>query len=590
MKLITLLLILIFFCPLIAASVPIRNIILSGNEAFSDEQLIALMQTQVEKDYDEAVLKGDFDRIVNFYRKHGFPFARIDEKQLRIRKFPEGVYILMIPIDEGNIKKITVMGNIRTRSSVIIQELLFQVGDTYTVEDELESERILRRKAYLGTVEIAATWDQETMGVWITVVVTDLWTLIPALDVPAFGNNSSNFLAQLADSNVFGSGNFARFRYKRVNEDGEPRSLILSRYMIPRLFESHWVFDGEYTQKRKGDSWKVRLGRPQYSLKTHWSADFRMSASFDEIHWYEHERGEKTDTFERSRQFYSGKVTRIFGDRHRQIKLSLWTSSQQKRYTQIKKLGPSNAKFRDRDINMIGVSLGRREVDFIRTRFLNRMGRVEDIRIGHAYSASIGHASPLYGADRSDVNLNLLFSLSQAHQDLLFLRAQTEFTTRLAAKFSDSVLNTSLKLVRKDLFYQTLAAQISTMMEFGLSGESQVILGGLNGLRGYSSRQFSGEKAVLLNLESRTIFRGGIFRTVSPWIVLGSAVFVDVGYVWNGEQFDLHEPIRSVGFGIRASIPKLSGSRVYRLDLAYPLDEPEKSSKPVFHYGIGHLF
>ena len=588
MKLITLLLILIFFCPLIAASVPIRNIILSGNEAFSDEQLIALMQTQVEKDYDEAVLKGDFDRIVNFYRKHGFPFARIDEKQLRIRKFPEGVYILMIPIDEGNIKKITVMGNTRTRSSVIIQELLFQVGDTYTVEDELESERILRRKAYLGTVEIAATWDQETMGVWITVVVTDLWTLIPALDVPAFGNNSSNFLAQLADSNVFGSGNFARFRYKRVNEDGEPRSLILSRYMIPRLFESHWVFDGEYTQKRKGDSWKVRLGRPQYSLKTHWSADFRMSASFDEIRWYE--RGEKTDTFERSSQFYSGKVTRIFGDRHSQIELSLWTFSRRTRFTHVEQLRPSNAKFRDRKINMIGGSLGRREVDFIRTRFLNQMGRVEDIGIGHAYSASIGHASPLYGADRSDVNLNLLFSLSQAHQDLLFLRAQTEFTTRLAAKFSDSVLNTSLKLVRKDLFYQTLAAQISTMMEFGLSGESQIILGGLNGLRGYSSRQFSGEKAVLLNLESRTIFRGGIFRTVSPWIVLGSAVFVDVGYVWNGEQFDLHEPIRSVGFGIRASIPKLSGSRVYRLDLAYPLDEPEKSSKPVFTYGIGHLF
>lgn len=589
MKLITLLLILIFFCPLMADSVPIRNIILSGNEAFSDEQLIALMQTQVEKDYDEEVLKGDFDRILNFYRKNGFPFARIDEKRLRIRKFPEGVYILMIPIDEGNIKKITVMGNTRTRSSVIIQELLFQVGDTYTVEDELESERILRRKAYLGTVEIAATWDQETMGVWITVVVTDLWTLIPALDVPAFGNDSSDFLAQLADSNVFGSGNLARFRYQRINEDGEkPRSLILSRYMIPRLFESHWVFDGKYTQKQEGDSWEVRLGRPQYSLKTYWSADFRMSASFDEIRWYE--GGEKTDTFERNSQFHSGKVSRIFGDRHRQIELSLWTFSRRTRFTHIEQLRPSNAKFQDRDINMIGGSLGRREVDFIRTRFLNQMGRVEDIGIGHQYSASIGHASPLYGADRSDVNLNLLFALSQAHQDLLFLQAETDFTTRLAAKFADSILNASLKLVRKDLFYQTLAAQISTMMEFGLSGESQVILGGMSGLRGYSSRQFSGEKMILLNLESRTIFRGGIFKAVSPWIVFGSAIFVDVGYVWNGEQFDLREPRRSVGFGIRASIPKLSGSRVYRLDLAYPLDEPEKSSKPVLTYGIGHLF
>ena len=315
MKLITLLLMLTLFCPLMAGAVPIRNIILSGNEAFSDEQLIALMETQVEKDYDEAVLKKDFERILNFYRKNGFPFVRIDEKQLRIRKFPEGVYILTIPIDEGTIKKINVMGNTRTRDSVILRELLFEVGDIYTVEDELESERILRRKTYLGTAEVDAAWDEETMGVQITVVVTDLWTLIPAMDVPAFSNDSSNFFVQLADSNVFGSGNFARFRYQRVDEEGEKsRSLILSRYMIPRLFESHWVFDGKYTQKREGDSWEVRLGRPQYSLKTHWSADFRMSASFDEIRWYE--GGEKTDIFERNSQFHSGKVSRIFGDRH----------------------------------------------------------------------------------------------------------------------------------------------------------------------------------------------------------------------------------------------------------------------------------
>ena len=578
---------LILFCPLMAGAVPIRNIILSGNESFSDKQLIALMETQVGKDYDEAVLKADFDRILNFYRKNGFPFARIDEKQLRIRKFPEGVYILTIPIDEGTIKKITVIGNTRTRDSVIIRELLFEVGDIYTVEDELESERILRRKAYLGTAEVEAAWDEEMLGVWITVIVTDLWTLIPALDVPAFSNDSSNFFVQLADSNVFGSGNFARFRYQRVDEEGEkPRSLILSRYMIPRLFESHWVFDGEYTQKQKGDSWEVRLGRPQYSLKTHWSADFRMAASFNDENWYND--GKLTATAERRSQFYFGNVSRIFGDRHRQIELSLWTSSLQKRYTEIQKLGPSNAEFRDRDINMIGVSLGRREVDFIRTRFLNRMGRVEDIGVGHVYSASIGYASPLYGADRSDVSLNLLFGLSQARRDRLFLQGQTDL--RLWESFSDLIWNATLKLVRKDLFYQTFAAQISTIMEFGLSGESQVSLGGLNGLRGYGPRRFDGEKAVLLNLESRTIFRGGIFRTISPWIVFGSALFVDVGYVWRGEQLDLREPRRSVGFGIRASIPKLSGSRVYRLDLAYPLDDPEKSSKPVLTYGIGHLF
>ena len=565
----------------------IRNIVLSGNESFSDEQIHAKMTTEIGANYDEEVLKQDFERIIEFYRKNGFQFARIDEMRQLIKEFADGVF-LHIYIDEGTIGKISVEGNTRTKDYVIIRELLFQVGDAYTVEDELESERILRRKSYLGTAEIEAAWDVEIMSVSIHVKVSDLWSFIPALDLPAFGQGSSNFLMQIADSNLFGWGNRLRFRYQLINEDGEKtRSLVQSRYTVPRLSDSYWEFDGQYTQKREGDSWQMRLRRPQYSLKTRWSADLSVSESFDEIRWYE--QGKKTDTFNRSRQFHSGQITRYFGDRHRQTQLSFWTLSRRSKFTQVEKLAPSDADFQDRNIKMIGISIGRRNVDFVRTRFLNQMGRVEDIGIGYGYSVSLGRASPLFGSDRSDTSVSLRFSLSEAHEDLFFLNAQTGLTTRFADK--DSILNTSVKLTRKELFHQTLAAQVSTTMQFGLKGESQIILGGLNGLRGYDSRQFSGENMVLFNIESRTIFRGGIFRQLGNWIVLGSAVFADVGYVWNGDGFDLREPRRSVGFGLRVSIPKLSGARIYRFDLAFPLDNPEQSSRnPVFTYGVGHVF
>ena len=110
-------------------------------------------------------------------------------------------------------------------------------------------------------------------------------------------------------------------------------------------------------------------------------------------------------------------------------------------------------------------------------------------------------------------------------------------------------------------------------------------------MRGYSSWAFSGEKKLLVNLESRIIFRGGIFKKVENLIVLGSAIFADVGYVWNGTAFNLQAPKRSVGFGLRFSLPKLTESRVYRLDLAYPLDVAGKFSfNPVITYGIGHVF
>ncbi len=581
----------------------VRKIILRGNEAFSDEQLRQGMRTEVGAVYDEEILKQDFDRIIGFYRKSGYSFARIDEKRLFKKGFPDGVY-LHIYIDEGQIGQLTVEGNSRTRDHVILRELLFKTGDVYTVEDELESERILRRKPYLGDAEIGATWDAETSTVEIHVVVTDLWSLIPALDMPAFSKDSSDFLVQVVDSNMFGTGNQAQLRYQRISEAGErTRSLIRTRYTDPRLFSSHLEFDGHYTQKREGDSWKVSLQRPQYSLKTRWSAAFMASEHVDLKRWYEN--GEKTDVYDRSMQQGSGQITRFFGGRHKQIQLSVWGVSERSKFNLLEahsspdfsatwgatKHRKSQFAPQDRDVKILGVSVGRRNIDFVRTRYVNQMGRVEDITVGYGYSMSIGYGSPFYGSDRSETVLNWLFSSSLAHQDSLFLSAHADYTTRLSNEPRESVFKGRIKFVRKNLFYQTLAARLSTLFEFGREGESQVILDGENGIRGYSPYAFSGEKMIILNLESRTIFNGGIFEELNSLLVVGSAMFLDIGYIWIGDELAISEPKRSIGAGLRFSIPRLSGSRVFRFDLAYPLDIRGGTSRvPVITYGIGHVF
>jgi hypothetical protein len=322
-----------------------------------------------------------------------------------------------------------------------------------------------------------------------------------------------------------------------------------------------------------------------YSLQTRWSAEFTAAESVDERRWYEH--GVKTDVFERSSQSESGSITRSFGDRRRQTQIALWTTSGRDHFNQIERSPSSTANFQDRNTRLIGLSLSHRKFNFIRTRFLNKMGRVEDIGVGYGYGVSIGRAHPFYGADRRETRVNLFFNASQAYQDLLFVNGRAGVATRfLAHEEEDSVFQASIKAVRKNLFLrQTLAARISAEMQFGLEGQQQVLLGGNNGLRGYDPRQFSGTKRIHLNLESRTIF------WEHPLIVIGSAIFADVGYIWTGDAVDIGTPKRSVGFGLRLGLPKLSESRVYRADLAYPLDGPGKPSlKPVFTYAIGHTF
>ncbi len=580
---VTLALFIIFCGSAIANHQAVRKIILRGNEAFSNKQLRQGMQTEVGETYDEELLREDFKRIVGFYRKNGFSFARIDEKRLFKRSFPDGVY-LHIYIDEGRIGQLIVEGNSRTRDHVILRELLFKTGDVYTVEDELESERILRRKPYLGSAEIDAAWDAETSTVEIRVIVIDLWSVIPALDIPAFSKDSSDFLVQVVDSNMFGTGNQAQFRYQRISEAEIPtRSLIRTRYTEPRLFSSHWEFDGFYTQQSVGDSWEVSLQRPQYTLKTRWSAAFKASEHIDSKHWYEN--GTPTDEYGRSRQQSTGQITRFFGDRHKQLQLSAWGLSERSKFT------PSRFAPQDRDIKILGISVGHRDIDFVRTRYVNQMGRVEDIAVGYGYSMSIGYGSPFYGSDRSETVLNWLFSLSLAHQDSLFLNTHADYTTRLSSEPRESVFNGRIKLARKNLLYQTLAARLSTVFEFGREGESQVILDGENGMRGYSPYAFNGEKRIILNIESRTIFNGGIFEKLNSLVVIGSVIFLDLGYIWSGNELVLSQPKRSIGAGLRFSIPRLSGSRIYRFDFAYPLDTLEGASRvPVITYGIGHVF
>ena len=150
------------------------------------------MQSQVGDDYDPNLLHQDFEWIASFYQSHGFQFARVDPERLVVLEFTDGVY-LRIYIDEGKIGRITIKGNTRTRTDVIRSELLFEVGDVYIQDDELESERILRRKPYLGSAEILATRDSGTNLILIEVEVADLWTFFPALDVPAFSKDKTGF-------------------------------------------------------------------------------------------------------------------------------------------------------------------------------------------------------------------------------------------------------------------------------------------------------------------------------------------------------------------------------------------------------------
>ena len=581
----------------------VRSLIIRGNNSFSEQQIRALMRTDVWSVYDTTTLKADFEAITDFYKMNGYQFARIVEAQNYVKKFEDGVY-LGFEINEGIIGSITVSGNTQTREHVVLRELLFQEGDVYIEEDKSESERILRRKAYIGSAKIEPHWDAESESVTIHVTITDLWALRGAFDpLPAINPEGGKFLIAAEDFNLLGSGHFAQFRYEGDIEKGEEtRHFIRSRYQIPRLLNSYWSFDGEFTQSLEGNTWTsflerpqyfFLLQRPQYTLKSRWSASLLVSEQIHLKRWYE--KGVKTDIFEQNLQTAHGSILRYFGDRNRQNYVGLWTESKRSRHERIETFGESEAAPSDRDIKSVGITVGRKRVAYYKTRFLAKMGQEEDFFTGSQYAFSIGYASPVYGSDRSESHARLTGISGWTRGDHVLsttiIDLSTNFTTRIERSkvrlrtswYYIDVFNAGNDIYTVDKgyrkngffdFHQTVVAQFATEMQFGWSGEDQVNLGSDAGLRGYNPQQFDGEKMMLVRVESRTLCGGMLFSKIDdglgavvtfilkPFIrhpikvglVLSATAFADVGYIWNGKRsFNLSEPKSSVGFGLRGS-------------------------------------
>ena len=617
----------------------VRSLVISGNRSFPRQHIRVLMQTDIGSLYDTAILKKDFEAITRFYRKKGLRFARVAEEKLSVKRFGDGVY-LGIEINEGIIGKITLSGNEKTKEDVILRELLFEVGDVYIEADKEESEQILREKTYIGAARIETQWDAKSGTVAIHVNITELWSPpLPSFS-PALNSQGGTFLLGIRESNIFGSGHDTEARYKRVSEIGEKtKSLLTWKYRMPRVFNSHWNFDGAYIQRQEGDSWAVVLERPQYTLKSRWSAKFTLSEAIGDFSWYETDPVShslvRTNRFDVNLQGAVGRIRRYFGDRERQNYVGLWANSRRSKYVLIEKSLelPSIAAPSNRDIKLVGITVGRKRVAYYKTRFIRRMGREEDFFVGSEYAFSLGHASPLYGSDRAEGYVNLIgrsgwtrgnhilgttiidvnsYFTSRIEKSLLLARTSWYYTD----VFNTGDIYTVDKGFRRNGnlfdFHQTFVAEFKTEMQFRWRGESQVLLGAFNGLRGYDYRQFNGEKIMVLRLESRTVCGGTLFRkideglaafatflakpftkrAVNLGLVLSATAFADTGYIWNGQHtFNLTAPKRSVGFGLRGGFSKLSAAGIFRVEFAFPLDSPSSPSiNQMLFWGIERTF
>jgi hypothetical protein len=218
------------------------------------------------------------------------------------------------------------------------------------------------------------------------------------------------------------------------------------------------------------------------------------------------------------------------------------------------------------------IGIGGAIIEYELEHYLDEAGTPEDLTLGMSAKASIGRSIPEFGAD--------------------FIGTKTRFSTGFLAKPFEKLLiggsdklswwhrrgrseyinhRSELLLYLKLAEAQTLAARIMADFAWHQNSSYQVILGGTNGLRGYSQYRLAGNRRGLFNLEYRFYIPVTILT-----VRLGGVAFYDAGSVWEPSDKIRFDNVKSnVGVGIRLGLTKSSTARIVRMDIARALTEDD---------------
>jgi len=475
------------------------------------------------------------------------------------------IFDLEDPKENGKLYRLANKLHRTTRDEVIENQLLFKTGDRFSQHAMDESERLLRRNRYLYNAEIRPV-RYENGRVDLVVATRDVWTLNAGVGLGRSGGaNTTRFLLQ--DTNFLGTGKSLSFQ----RESDVDRTTSLFQYDDRALLGTHGTMSLAYSNNSDGSERFLSLAQPFYSLDSRWAAG--LAASSEERVDSLYQLGHVADRFRHQLDFFQihGGLSRglVNGWARR------WTAGltyQRDRFS-LAAAGEPAPKIlpSDRTLAYPWIAFDLVQDRYAEAQNLDQIQRTEDLHLGSQLHLRLGLASTAYGADRNaavfEGSVNTGFKPA-ADQTFLFGSGLWGRWGRGGAE--NLLLSTSARYYWRDfgdhLFFVTLEGAIA----HDLDPESQLLLGGDTGLRGYPLRYQEGDARALLTVEQRFFTKYYPFRLVH----VGGAVFFDAGRTWPGA--DSRAPnfglLKDAGIGLRLSSSRTGLGNVVHFDLAFPLD------------------
>ena len=478
--------------------------------------------------------------------------------------YNENIFDLKDPKEDKQLYRLANKLHIRTKANVVRQQLLFKSGDPYSQRLIDESARILRSARYLYDASIRPVGFKDGR-VDIAVTTRDVWTLNPGLSFSRKGGENTVGV-EIEELNLLGTG--TDLELSRIS--GVDRDSTMIEYKDRHVFDSWVRVRAAYADLSDGSYKALELERPFYSLDTRWAA------------------GLLTADDEHIEPLYDlGKVVEEFASHEKYASVFLgWSAGLRNGWVQRWRVGatyddiefneipgsvPPNLVPDNRKLVYPWLSFELVQNDFDKFRNHDQIGRTEDFHLGARLSALLGFADQAFGADRSALIFSGKASHGSGSADSSALLLSSSLNGRVeSGELRNTVLDGSARYyVRQSerrLFFTTLEASVGRALDL----DTQILLGGDNGLRGYPLRYQGGEARALLTVEQRYFTDWYPFRLFR----VGGAAFFDIGRTWGESPVSTRSQglLKDIGIGLRFGNSRSGLGNIIHVDLAFPLD------------------
>jgi outer membrane protein assembly factor BamA len=454
--------------------------------------------------------------------------------------------------------------HISTHLATVNQQLLFREGDAFDRRVLDETARLLRDQRYLSDASVETLRYNDDNTVDVLVRVHDVWTMSPGVSFGRKGGeNSTKF--EFEDTNFLGLGKTVSLG-RSQNVD---RTAWRLGYVDPHVFGSWWKLSTAHSTLSDGSNDEFSLARPFYSLDSRWSAE--VSALDSDLTMPRYSLGKQIGRFDAKTQAFgfSGGISKglvdgwttryLFGARYDARSFAADPSD---RTTLV----PQDRRYAYPYVGIQWI-----EDSYVTTRNLNQIGRTEDLHLGRSLTMTAGFAPVALGSTNDAM---MLTTQGEAGFDL---GSEQYFVGGfdLSARVEDSGVRNGLfdlggKYYRRQSEHRVFFAGLAATYSSNLDEDTQLLLGGDNGLRGYPLRYQAGTSRAVLTLEQRFYTDWQPLRLAN----VGAAIFADTGRMWGRDPYAASPDgwLTDIGIGLRLGSARSGLGNILHIDLAFPLN------------------